>query len=402
MGIYERQYMSNVLEGVRVLDFGRYIAGPFCATLLADLGAEVIRIEKIDGSEDRYTTPINAKGEGAGFVQIGRNKLGITLNPTKPEGREIVKKLVATADVVIANLPAPTLKAMSLDYDSLKAIKEDIILTTVSAFGSEGPYAVKVGFDAVAQAMSGNMYLGGFPGEPRKSYVPYCDFGTASLSAYGTLAAIIHKMKTGQGQLVEGSLLRTSLTIANAALIEQSILEIDRVGSGNRAQTSAPSDAYRTSDGWIMVQIVGNPLWERWARLMGEEKWLTDEKFLTDQSRGDHGELISERMQQWCKTRTTEDALSILAEARIPCGEILAPRDTLQNEHIVATETFKYTDYPSLNSPAPIAEPPVKLSKTPAQIRHRAPTLGEHTHEIMSSLGYSDEELEVLRKQRII
>jgi crotonobetainyl-CoA:carnitine CoA-transferase CaiB-like acyl-CoA transferase len=394
--------MSSVLEGIRVLDFGRYIAGPFCATLLGDMGAEVIRIEKIDGSEDRYTSPINEAGEGAGLVQIGRNKLGITLNPTKPEGREIVKKLVATADVVIANLPAPTLKAMGLDYESLKAVKQDIILTTVSAYGSEGPYAEKVGFDAVAQAMSGNMYLGGFPDEPRKAYVPYCDFGTASLTAFGTLAAIIHKMKTGEGQLVEGSLLRTSLTFANAALIEQSVLEIDRVGSGNRAQTAAPSDAFKTTDGWIMVQIVGNPLYERWALLMGEEEWLTDDKFATDQSRGDHAELISARMRQWCVSRSSAAALDLLAEARIPCGEVLAPRDTLQNEHIVATEMLKYTDYPGLNSPAPIVETPVKLSKTPGNIRHRAPTLGEHTQEIISSLGYSDEEIELLRNKRVI
>jgi crotonobetainyl-CoA:carnitine CoA-transferase CaiB-like acyl-CoA transferase len=394
--------MSGVLEGIRVLDFGRYIAGPFCATLLADMGAEVIRIEKLDGSEDRYTSPINSKGEGAGLVQIGRNKLGITLNPTKPEGREIVKKLVATADVVIANLPAPTLKAMGLDYDSLQAIKDDIILTTVSAFGSQGPYAEKVGFDGVAQAMSGNMYLGGSPNEPRKSFVPYCDFGTASLTAFGTLAAIIHKMKTGEGQLVEGSLLSTSLTFANAALIEQSILGIDRIGTGNRGQTSAPSDAFETRDGWIMVQIVGNPLFERWAGLMGEEEWLTDERFATDQSRGDNAVLISQRTQQWCATRSTQEALAELGEARIPCGEILAPRDTLENEHIIATEMFNYTDFPGLDTPAPIARTPVKLSRTPGEIRHRAPTLGEHTREIISSLGYSDEEIKQLQDKRII
>jgi crotonobetainyl-CoA:carnitine CoA-transferase CaiB-like acyl-CoA transferase len=394
--------MSSVLEGIRVLDFGRYIAGPFCATLLADMGAEVIRVEKLDGSEDRYTTPINSAGEGAGLVQMGRNKLGITLNPTKPEGREIVRKLVATADVVIANLPAPTLQAMGLDYDSLKAIKEDIILTTVSAFGSEGPYAEKVGFDAVAQAMSGNMYLGGFPNEPRKAYVPYCDFGTASLTAFGTLAAIIHKMNTGEGQLVEGSLLSTSLTFANAALIEESVLGLDRVGSGNRGQTSAPSDAFETTDGWIMVQIVGNPLYARWARLMGEEQWLTDAKFATDQSRGDNAALISQRTQQWCATRSTEDALAALAEARIPCGEVLAPRNTLLNEHIVATEMFEYTDFPGLNTPAPIARTPVKLSKTPGEIRRRAPTLGEHTREIIAALGYSDVEIAELQNQRVI
>ncbi len=394
--------MSAVLEGVRVLDFGRYIAGPFCATLLADMGAEVIRIEKIDGSEDRFTSPITANGEGAGFVQIGRNKRGLTLNPTKPEGRRVVAKLVATADVVIANLPAPTLTAMGLDYPSLRAIKDDIILTTVSAFGSEGPYADKVGFDAVAQAMSGNMYMGGFPDEPRKAFVPYCDFGTASLAAFGTLAAIIHKMKTGEGQLVEGSLLRTSLTFANALLIEQGVIDVNRVGTGNRGQTSAPSDAFKTKDGWIMIQIVGNPLYERWARLMGEEHWLTDERFASDQSRGDHAELISERLANWCRDKTNQQVLDILEEARIPCGEILAPQQTLDNEQVVAAGIFKQVDYPGLQKPAPIAETPIKLSRTPGEIRFRAPTLGEHTETIMLELGYTEEEIERLRDTRVI
>ena len=138
--------MSKVLAGIRVLDFGRYIAGPFCSTLLGDMGAEVIRIEKVDGSEDRFLSPITENGDGAMFMQMGRNKLSLTLNPMKPEGREIVKKLVASADVVVANLPPDTLQAMGLDYDSLIAIKPDIILTMISAFGTGGPYANRVGF----------------------------------------------------------------------------------------------------------------------------------------------------------------------------------------------------------------------------------------------------------------
>ena len=145
--------MSRVLEGIRVLDFGRYIAGPYCATLLGDMGADVIRIEKVDGSEDRFLSPVTENGDGAMFMQLARNKRGLTLNPMKPAGREIVKKLVATADVVVANLPPDTLKAMGLDYESLSAIKPDIILTMISAFGRGGPYSNRVGFDGLGQAM---------------------------------------------------------------------------------------------------------------------------------------------------------------------------------------------------------------------------------------------------------
>jgi len=155
--------MNNILEGVRVLDFGRYIAGPFCATLLADLGADVIRIEKPVGGEDRYTVPITEDGEGAYYMQFGRNKRGMTLNPRSSEGREITRRLVKTSDVVVANLPFPALKKLGLDYETLASIKPDIILTTGSALGSTGPYAARGGFDTVAQAMSGGMYLNGTP-----------------------------------------------------------------------------------------------------------------------------------------------------------------------------------------------------------------------------------------------
>ena len=152
---------GGVLEGVRVLDFGRYIAGPYCATLLAEFGAEVIRVERRDGSEDRFVAPVGEGGEGALFLQVNRNKKCITLDPMKPEGQEVMRRLVATADVVVANLPPQTLRAMKLDYDSLKAIKPDIILTTATAFGGPGPWSDRVGFDGVGQVMSGAVYTDG-------------------------------------------------------------------------------------------------------------------------------------------------------------------------------------------------------------------------------------------------
>ena len=187
--------MGGVLEGVRVLDFGRYIAGPYCATLLAEFGAEVIRVEKRDGSEDRFVAPVGEGGEGALFLQINRNKKCITLDPMKPEGQEVMRRLVTTADVVVANLPPQTLRAMKLDYESLKAIKPDIILTTATAFGGPGPWSDRVGFDGVGQVMSGSVYMTGAGDPPYRAAVNWVDFGTALHCAFGTLAALIERAR---------------------------------------------------------------------------------------------------------------------------------------------------------------------------------------------------------------
>lgn len=394
--------MTQVLKGIRVLDFGRYIAGPFCGTLLADMGAEVIRIEKIDGSEDRFLTPISETGEGGTFMQLARNKLGMTLNPMKPEGREIVKKLVATADVVIANLPPDTLKNMGLDYDSLKAVKPDIILTMISAFGRGGPYSNRVGFDGLGQAMSGAMYLSGTPEQPVKAWPPFVDFGTASFAAFGTLAALYEKQKTGKGQVVEGSLFNTALTLMNGTAIEQSALQINRVASLNRGQAAAPSDTFKCTDGWVLVQSVGGPLFERWTVLMEEPHWLEDERFKDDISRGENSVLISERMTKWCAERTSAEALAAMEEVRLPAGPVLSPQQVLEDPHIAAKGLFQPVDYPGMEQPAPLMRTPVELSETPGEIRHRAPTLGEHTDSLMSELGYSETEIAQLHELRVI
>ena len=394
--------MSEVLKGVKVLDFGRYIAGPFCGTLLGDLGADVIRIEKVDGSEDRFLSPITEDGDGALFMQLARNKRGLTLNPMKPEGREVVKRLVATADVVVANLPPDTLEAMGLDYNSLRAIKPDIILTMISAFGRGGPYSNRVGFDGLGQAMSGNMYMSGTSEQPVKAYAPFIDFGTASLAAFGTMSALFERQKTGRGQIVEGSLFNTALTMMNGTVIEQAAIKANRLATLNRSQTSAPADTFKTKDGWVLVQTVGGPLFKRWTDLMGEDHWLDDDRFKTDISRGDNGEIISERLASWCAERTNEEVLAEMEKARIPAGPILSPQQVLEDPHIAAKGLFESVEYPGLDTPAPLMKTPVELSETPGEIRSRAPRLGENTDEIMKELGYNQEQIMDLRNKRVI
>jgi crotonobetainyl-CoA:carnitine CoA-transferase CaiB-like acyl-CoA transferase len=394
--------MSDVLAGIRVLDFGRYIAGPYCAALLADLGADVIRIERLGGGEDRTVAPVGDDDVGAMYLVMNRNKRGMTLDPASPEGREIVKKLVATADVVVANLPPDVLRSLSLDLESLQRVKPDIILTTVTAFGAGGPWSHKHGFDGIGQLMCGSAYLTGTPEQPMRAAVAWVDCGTASLAALGTLAALMERAKSGRGQKVEAALLRTAVAFNNPTLVEQQVIEANRIPTLNRGQTSAPSDVFRTKDGWIIAYAIGNPMFRRWAKLMGEDHWLTDPRFADDRARGDHGELISERMSEWTAKRTTAEALAELEEARIPAGPLYTPQQALEDAHIRAAGLLVDQEYPGLPRPAPLAPTPVDLSETPGRFRHRAPTLGEHTDQILAELGYTAGAIADLRTRKVI
>ena len=394
--------MAGVLEGIRVLDFGRYIAGPFCGTMLGDLGAEVIRIEKLGGSEDRWVTPVVEGGEGAMFLQMGRNKLGLTLNPIKPEGREIVKKLVAVSDVVIANLPYEDLQKMGIDYDALSAINPRIILATTSTFGSEGPYSTRVGFDTIGQAMSGAMFLSGDGEVPTRMNAPFVDFGTALLNTVGVLAALIDRAKSGKGQKVETALLRTAINITNGHLIEQAMLSLNRIATLNRGFTAGPSDTFKCKDGWIYAITIGQPLFVRWCKLMGDEALAKDPRFKDDLARGDNGEALSSIMQKWCDSRTTAEALAALEANRIPAGPVYSPQQALDDKHVQDAKFLHPMDFPGASKPVPVLQEPVKLSRTPLTIRRRAPTLGEHTDQILRELGYDQAVIQKLREDRVV
>jgi crotonobetainyl-CoA:carnitine CoA-transferase CaiB-like acyl-CoA transferase len=402
-------YVPGVLDGIRVLDFGRYIAGPFCAALLGDLGAEVIRIERLGGGEDRFFIPVGGSaasgpkaGGGAMFLAMNRNKRGMTLDPAAPNGREIVRRLVATSDVVVANLPPAVLRSLALDLDSLREIKPDIILTTVTGFGAGGPLSNKHGFDGIGQAMSGAVYLSGTPEQPIALKVPWVDFGTACLSAFGTMAALLERGKSGRGQKVEGALLRTAIAFANAVLIEQSLTHVDRMAIGNRGFNSAPADYFRTKDGWIVATVIGGPMFRRWCRMIGEEHWLADPRFADDQARGDNGDIISERMGGWCAERTCEEALAALEKASIVAGQVYSPQQALDDAHIRAAHLLEERDYPGLDRTVPLAPTPIELSETPGTYRQPAPLLGEHTDEILASLGYDAAEIAALHAEKVV
>ncbi len=394
---------EGVLSGIRVLDFGRFIAGPFCGALLADHGADVIRIDRVGGSEDRFILPLTTSGEGPMFMQVNRGKRSLSLDPTSPEGREIVRKLLARSDIVVANLPESTLKSMGLDYATVSAINPRIILVTTNAYGHAGPNAHKVGFDGIAQSMSGTVYLNGEPGAPRRAIAAYVDYATAISAAFGAILALFARERTGRGQEVSGSLLTTALTISNTILMEQAITKPNRLPQGNLGYSSAPADLFRCSDDrWLIAQVVGQPLWKKFCKMLGAEDWLADPRFKDDLGRGNHAHLVSERLQAWCATRTREEVLKAFDAARIPAGPVHSPQEALDDAHIRASGILREIAFPGMPQPAPIVDTPIRLSETPGAIRGRAPLPGEHSAAILEEIGYSATEVGRLRGAGIV
>jgi crotonobetainyl-CoA:carnitine CoA-transferase CaiB-like acyl-CoA transferase len=391
-----------VLKDVRVLDLGRYIAGPYCATLLGYFGADVIRVERPGGGEDRFVAPVTEAGEGGSWLQMGVNKRSVTLSLGQPDAKDVLARLVRWADVVVVNLPPPALVKLGLDEQSLRTIKPEIIVISFSSFGSVGPWSHKGGFDGVGQAMSGAMHFSGVPGQPMKAAAPYVDFGTAMFGALGALAALIAKARDGKGQNVQASLLGTALSFFNAFLIEEGLTGIDRAGSGNRVQTSGPSDVFRTRDGHILIHVVGNGLFKRCATMVGEASWLDDPRFASDDSRGKNNELLCAALARWCEQRTTDEALTALDAAGVPAGPVLSARQTLEHPQVQASSMLGQFEVAGSDKRAPIAQPPVKLSRTPASIRTMAPSVGEHTDHVLAELGYDEKEISRLKKNGIV
>jgi len=399
--------MQRVLEDIRVLDFGRFIACPYCGMILADMGAEVIRVDRPGGEEDRTHSLIGPDGNNIQYPSYARNKKGITLNLSEnnPEALEILDALVKKCDIVIHNFTPAAAESMGLGYDRLCTIKPDIILTAVSCFGSEGPYKDRAGFDFIAQAMSGSMNCGGFPDMPPiRAFFNPMDYGTALSAAIGSLLALRHRDKTGEGQMVDLSLLRTAISFTAPIIAEKEVLGRDRPMIANRAPYLTTTDLFECKDGYVFIASIMNSIWRRLAKLIGHEELLEDPELYNDLSRFEHRDKIDPLVADWIKERTVEQVLAETEAAHIPCSPYYKLDQVSQDPHVQATGMLPRIDMevPGMK-PLPVSPNPIKMSKTPGRIETRAPRPGEHNLEIYGKLlGFNKERLDDLAKKGIV
>jgi crotonobetainyl-CoA:carnitine CoA-transferase CaiB-like acyl-CoA transferase len=387
-------------EGVRVLDVGRYISAPFCAAMLADMGADVIRLEPIEGSDDRAVMPVG-DGCGALHLHVNHSKRSLALDLRRAEARPIFERLVGASDIVVTNMPGSALARLKLDYQALKSINARIIQTNITAYGDVGPERDSIGFDGIGQALSGAIYLSGWPGCPTRSATSYVDYGTAMASAFATAAALYARMRTGQGQEVKTSLLRTALTIMNPILIEQALDVRTRMATGNRSPIAGPSDIFKTTDGWIIVQVIGRDMFQRWTNLIGRPELLSDPRFTDDIRRGENGEALSALMQAWCSGRSSAECLGELRAARIPSSQVLSPKDALTGRQSLEGGLFAWVDSEEPAGKIPVVSPVVSNNPQGAAPTPARP-LGADTREILGEVGYSQSEIDAFIKDRIV
>jgi len=371
------------------LDFGRYIAGPFCGSLLGDLGAEVIRIDKNGTNEDRHTLTADHRN-GAVFLCANMNKKSIAIDISNSNSYPILQKLIESSDVVIANMPYNYLISLNLDFGSLCKIKPDIIMATIDTFGFGSR---EVGFDGVAQFVSGAVSVTGFNGNPVKAAVPYNDFGTALSCAYGILAAIIHKQKTGQGQHINCSLVGTNIMMNNFLYVQGEICKLPKTLTGNQGQFNAPSDVFKTIDGWIYIVIVGDLQFKRWLKLIDRLDLIDDERFASDFLRSQHIETLSTLASEWCAKQTTQNAFEQMQRIKIPCGPYATLESAYRCEKFHQAGFFTKFHFPEYEEEICTSANPVKFITLGNNTPIRPPLVGEHTHDILANVGFSIEEI---------
>lgn len=390
------------LAGVRVLDVSQVMAGPYCSLLLGDMGADVIKVEKPEGDDSRRMGPPFLNGESGAFLAMNRNKRSIVLDLKQGRGREIFRQLAARADVVIENFRPGTMESLGLSYDELSRDHPELIYCSISGFGQTGPYRERGGFDLVAQGMSGLMTVTGHPGQPPvKIGVPITDIGSGMLAAYGILSAYIHRLRTGQGQYVETSLLEAGIayTVWESAIFFATGQVPAPLGSAHRL--SAPYQAFQTSDGFVNVGAANQANWSRLCVVIDRQDLYDDPRFRDNSARTARMSELATELKPIFSTRTTAEWLALLEKASIPAGPVNDLNAVYADPQVQARQMRVELDHPRAGRTSHIGLP-VKLSETPGAICRPAPMLGEQTDEVLRELNFDADAIAELRAERVV
>lgn len=394
--------MALPLEGVRVLDFTRVMAGPFATMLLGDLGADVIKIEPPGGDDTRGWGPPWIGRDSAYFMSVNRNKRSIIIDLKKAESREIVEKLVKRSDVVVENFRPGVAEELGISYDKLSKINSRIIYCSISGFGQSGPYRDKPGYDLIALAMSGLMSITGEPGRPPVKFgVPIADLTTALFAALSILSALYWREKTGRGQYIDVALLDVQILMLSHQAFNyfSTGREPERMGSAH--PNIVPYQAFETSDGYIVVTVGSEKLWEKFCKAIDRSDLLENPRFRTNAERVINREELVEELNRIFKSKPTSFWIEVLEKAGVPAAPILTVGQALNDEHVRYRGMVVEVEHPEAGAVKMLGTP-FKLSKTPGMVRTPPPTRGQHTYEILRELGFKNDEITILKNKHVV
>lgn len=384
------------LEGITVLDATQVMAGPYCTLLLADMGADVIKVEKPNGDDSRRIGPPFIGGESAAYLGINRNKRSLVLDLQTDAGVNAFKRLAAQADVVAENFRPGTMARLGLGPDNLRADHPELIYVSISGFGQTGPYASRPGYDLVAQGMSGMMSVTGYPDSPPvKVSIPIGDLSAGMFAAYGVLSAYIHRLKTGQGQVVETSLLESAIALTVWESAELWGSGETPVPKGSAHRMVAPYQALATADGYVNFAIGNQGIWERFCKAAGLDALIDDPRFASNPTRVQHYQELAVELERATVTKTSEEWLTLCQDIGVPAGPIYDMAQVYQDPHILERGMLQQLEHPTAGLINHIGIP-VKMSLTPGHIRRPAPTLGQHTTDILAAHGFTPTEIAAL------
>lgn len=396
--------IKGALSGVRVLDLTRVLAGPFSTMMLADLGAEIIKIEVPGTGDDSRAFGPFKNGESSYYMNLNRNKKGITLNLKSQQGKEIFLELVKKADVVMENYRPGTMEKLGLGYEELKKVNPGIVYGCVSGFGHYGPYMDRAGYDIISQAMGGLMSTTGWPdGEPTRTGTAMGDVLAGLSVTIGVLAALKHKDNTGEGQKVDVALVDS--VVASMEIINQIYLVEGRIPQriGNRYESTYPYDSFKANDGSLVIACGNDKLWSILCNIMETPSFIVDERYNTNAKRVEKHEDIKEIVENWTKTKKVEEIIEALLDAGIPCAPINNIEQIVKDPHIAeAREMFVDIEHPVAGI-MKITGSHIKMSKTKSMVKTPAPLLGQHNEEILAEyLGFDIEKVNELKANKII